>query len=137
MSQIRRRQIGKNGSTPLPVGAYWIDTTSGLKYIVLEDNTTVEVTYGTGSWPNGLYIPATCNDTGMTVYDSQGNPIKASNLTYNVVHIANKAFQDKSISECIEVAEGVTSMEQSCFMLQNSTNYVNTSIKWIKFPKFN
>lgn len=130
MSQIRRRQIGgKAGGSPLPEGSYWIDN-NGLKFVVLADNTTVEVSSGGGSWANGLYIPGQVSDANMTTYDSGGTQIPCGNYTYNVVSVAQEGFAPNSIRGSITLGEGITTIKSRGFKNGGST----TADMQIKFP---
>lgn len=120
--------------TRLAQDSYWTDN-SGLKYTVQTNTKNVSVVAG-DSFVEGssvdLTIPATANDTGMTVYDSGGNVIPASGLTYNVKSIGMRAtatggFEGKSLHDVI-VSEGITSIGARAFFGSSSSVYALNSI---------
>lgn len=85
--------VGLSGTVAqrLAAGSYFVK--DNLKYTVLTDTSTVSVSEDSSNRPSGaVVIPATVNDSGLTVKDSGGNTIDASGLDYSVVEIPENGF---------------------------------------------
>ena len=108
---------------PLAVGSYFdvpnpSSIGGSLRYTVL-DSSSVSVKKGTvtmtTSENNPLIIPSTVNDNDATsVYDSNGNVISASGMTYNVTTIALNGFENTPIASIV-LSEGITTISQGAF----------------------
>ena len=119
---------------PLAVGSYFdVPVAAGgtLRYTVLADNTTVSVKKGStkpvGTAANPLVIPSQVSDADASVYNSGGESISASGMTYNVTEIPLNGFENLRTIESLVISEGVTSIGQGAF---NNC----TSIKEISLP---
>ena len=114
-------------SVPLAVGSYFdVPNPSSiggrLRYKVL-DASSVSVQKGTvtmtTSETNPLIIPSTVNDNDATsVYDSNGNVISASGMTYNVTTIPLNGFENTPITSIV-LSEGITTIGQGAFRGNN------------------
>lgn len=111
---------------PLAVGSYFdVPNTGGggkLRYTVLDANSvSVQAVDTLTMWPSTLVIPATVNDAAdgvEAVYDSGGNVISASGMSYNVTTIAKNGF--KATNNWLQIndvtlSEGISTIESSAF----------------------
>lgn len=132
--------------TPLAIGCYWDVPNEGggaLRYTVID---TGEVSVKGASYnsvppksslDNPLVIPAFINDSDYTVYDSGGDEVTSSGMTYKVTTIAEFGFSNLlgTNLKSIVLSEGITTIGSKAFAMTG--NYASDSkinIQKISFP---
>ena len=113
----------------LATGCYWDD--GMLRYTVLSDNTRVSATKNPNATASGsITFPASVSDTGKNVYDSGGNAVSASEMSYRVYSVPGDAFrQAYGITGLTFEAGGVGSIGDNAFNMHpnNLTGTANVT----------
>ena len=102
----------------LATGSYWYD--EFYRYQVLEDRTKVGISQNPSNKPSGdITLPTSVNDSGKTIYNSNGEEVEANDMTYQVTRIINpdansSPFLGAQITKVI-VPEGYTHLTTRTF----------------------
>lgn len=105
-------------ATRLAAGSYWYD--EFYRFQVLDDRTKVGISQNPDNKPSGeITLPTSANDSGKTVYNSNGEEVEASDMNYQVTQIINpnansSPFIGAQITKVI-VPEGYTNLTTRTF----------------------
>lgn len=116
---------------PLAAGSYWYDGV--YRFQVLNDTTKVGISQNPNNKPRGeITLPTSANDAGKTVYDSGGNIVPSSGMTYQVTQIINhdansSPFLGARITK-VTVPEGYTNLTLRTFDYGSSNTGVLTEV---------